>query len=52
MNGIIIVVKSTDAWKPTGDNFQYAEFMGVDAGVSQKVANELTDIFIFCKTDM
>lgn len=49
---IIIVAKSTDPWKPTGDDFWYAGFMGVDAGISQKVAKELADICIFCRTDM
>lgn len=52
MNGIIIVAKSTDPWKPTGDNFWYAGFMGVDAGITQKVAKELADICIFCRTDI
>lgn len=51
MNGII-VTKSTDPWKPTGDNFPYAGFMWVDAGIPQKVAKELADICIFCRTDM
>jgi len=46
------VAKSTDLWKATGDGFQYAGFMGVDAGISQKVAKELADTCIFCRSDM
>lgn len=52
MNGIISVAKSTDLWKPTGDDFGYAGFMWVEAGISQKVAKELADTCIFCRSDM
>lgn len=52
MNSNISVAKSTDPWKPIGDYFRYAGCMGVDAGISQKVAKELADRCIFCRSDM
>lgn len=52
MNSIITVAKSTDPWKATGDDFWYAGFMGVDAGISHKVAKELADTCTFCRSDM
>lgn len=47
MKGIISIAKSTDPWKPTGDDFWYAVFMGIDASISQKVAKKLAVTCIF-----